>query len=85
MLVKPYCKEAERILKQLEKDMRAYSKDMSFVKSFATKSSIRKLINNGFLDIANVRKKRTTIFVLPPGVRISQSGFKFKFEKLFDL
>ena len=58
---------------------------MSFVKSFATKSSTRRLINNGLLDIANIRKRRTTIFVLPPGVNVSKSGFKFKFEKLFEL
>ena len=87
MFVKPWNKEAERILKQLSMNGRAYIKNNpQLPREFGMKC--KEIINNNFLDIATIRnkKERRTWFITPPDTMViskfSKRGPYYFFKKL---
>jgi len=85
VFIKPWDKESEQILRQLSYSGRAYSKNMPFVRKFASQRPIRDLINNDFLDIAHNHKKKKSIFVTPPDIAVipkpGERGINFHFKR----
>jgi len=86
MFVRPWSKEAENYFKRLAKDRIAYTKDTNFTRNFGKKYA--NLIDQDFLDIGRIGRKRESVIVLRPGVTLEpikrrNSRLAFKFEKLF--
>jgi len=86
MYVKPWSKDAERILRQLSYTGRAYSTNNSRLpREFGMKC--KDIINSDFLDIATIRnkKERRTWFITPPDVAITikpgKRGINFHFRR----
>jgi len=86
MFVKPWNEESEKILKDLMISGRSYTQNPLVARDFSKHKEIRHLTNIGFLDIASNRRKRKTIFVTPPEIKIlpeiKNNKFSFKFKKL---
>ena len=85
MFIKTLDKKSEQILRQLSLSGRACSKDMPFVRKFASQKPIRELINSDFLDIAHNHKKKRSWFVVPPDIAVIPKpglrGINFHFKR----
>lgn len=82
--IKAYSKEIEKILNRMCKDGLAYTSDIELSRNFG--KSYKKIIDEGFVDIARIDKKKQTVFIRPPEViifpKITEKGLRFYFEKL---
>lgn len=87
MFIRPWSKDAERILKQLSlNNGRAYTPNRLISREFGKKYP--SLFDEGYLDVAYTRySKRNdkTIFVTPPDVMVipkpSQKGIGYHFRR----
>ena len=81
--IKPCNEDSYRMLRQLSKNGRACTHDMTFVKQVSTRKKIRDVTTNNFLDIAHNRRKGKTWFILPPNIELKsmERGKFFKFQK----
>jgi len=81
MNIKPWSKEAERILKQLNYSGRAYTTDKKLPREFGMKC--KDIINDDMLDIATIRNKKTrrTWFITPPDVVVTPRQNKYQFKR----
>ena len=78
-----FAKDAERVLRQLEKYGKATSSNTGLPRLFGMKAN--DLINSGMLDIAttNYRKKgKKVLFQTGPDVCIKTIGFRWYFSRL---
>ena len=80
VFVKPFNKEHERIFRQLMKNNIAYTNDIKLSRSFGR--HYPKIIDGGFLDIARIDKKKRTVFVSPPDIRIIPKQKRFYFYRI---
>ena len=80
--IKAWSKDAERIFDRLCRDGIAYTKDEKIPRVFG--QHCKSLVDNDFLDIAHIKKKRKTIIIKPPQVVIFPKidGKGLHFEKL---
>lgn len=90
MYIRPWNKESERIFQQLARYGRAYTDDMNFVRSFGRRYS--QFIDDDFMHVAHIKKKRKSIIVTPPKVNLipiptptsQHTKFrKYQFYKIF--
>lgn len=88
MFVRPWNKDAERVLNQLVKDNRHFIKnDRSLHLQFG--KHCKDIIDNGFLDITTTRnrRERRTYFIIPPNKEIipirHKRGINFHFKDKF--
>jgi len=82
MNIKPWSKEAENILKQLNQYGKAYTTDTKRLpKQFGI--HCKDIINNDLLDIATIRNKKTrkTWFITPPDVSVTPKQNKYQFKR----
>ena len=81
MFVRPWSKEAERVLKQLSKNGKAYSINPKLPREFGMKC--KDIFHQDLLDVASIRnkKKRKNIFVTPPGIIVREQKKGFFFER----
>ena len=83
--IKAWSKDAERIFDRLSRDSVAYTNDIKLTQIFGIRC--KELIDNDWLDIAHIKKKKKTVFIKPPQVVIfpkfvNGRGLKFYFERL---
>ena len=91
MYVKPWSSESERILRRLVKNGKAYTPNNTLTRTFGRKYP--ELIDNNFLDIGRIDKKKESIIATRENVVVvpkpsfnggPQSKFpKFHFYKIF--
>ena len=80
VFVKPFNKEHERIFRHLMKNNIAYTNDINLSRSFGR--HYPNIINDGWMDIARIEKKKRTIFVSPPDIRIVPKRGRFYFFRI---
>lgn len=78
--VKPFNKEHERIFRRLMRNNIAYTDDIKLSRSFGR--HYPDIIDSGFLDIARIEKKKRTVFVSPPEIRIIRQHKRFFFFRI---
>ena len=78
--IKPFNKEHERIFRRLMQSNIAYTDDINLSRSFGR--HYPNIINSGFLDIARIDKKKRTVFVTPPEIRIVRQRKRFFFHRI---
>ena len=78
--IKPFNKEHEQIFRRLMRSNIAYTDDIKLSRSFGRHYS--SIIDGGFLDIARIDKKKRTIFVTPPEIRIVRQHKRFFFHRI---
>jgi len=78
--VKPFNKEHERIFRHLMKNNIAYTNDIKISRSFGR--HYPRLINEDWVDIARIEKKKRTLFASPPEIRIIPRRGKFFFYRI---
>lgn len=71
-VIRPWNKEAERILRQLARYGRTYTTDPKLPRVFGRK--YQSIIDADLIDISRSDKKRRTWFVLPPDVGLAPIG-----------
>jgi len=89
LFVKPWDEKSKRIMDQIVKNGKAYTKDITVSRAFGR--YYPELIDNDFLDIGRIDKKRETMFVTRPNVIVvpvslptsRKSKMKYKFHKIF--
>jgi len=82
MFIRPWNKEAERILIQLKKNGKAMCNNSSIAREFGKKH--RDLIDNGFFDMATTRyskRKDKTLFQTSEDVEVFKKGKKYYFKR----
>lgn len=86
MFVKPWSKDAERVLKQLSYSGRAFvTENQRLPREFGVKC--KEIINHDYLKVATTRntKNRETWFITPPDVMVipkpGNRGINFHFRK----
>ena len=82
MFIRPWNKEAERILIQLKKNGKAMCNNSSIARDFGKKHG--KLLDRGFLDMASTRyskRKDKTLFQTPEDVIVFQQGKNYHFKR----
>ena len=83
MFIRPWNKEAERILIQLEKNGKAFTHNSNIGREFGKKH--KNIFNNGFLDVASTRyskRRDKTLFQTPDDIKIFRKGSKYYFKRL---
>lgn len=80
MYIKPWSKESERILRQLTRNGKAYTKDLKLTRAFGRRYP--EIIDADFLDIGRIEKKRKSVFVLGEDTGIMPKKGKFVFFKI---
>lgn len=80
VFIKPYNKEHERIFRQLMKNNIAYTSDINLSRSFGR--HYPSIIREGWLDIARIDRKKRTVFVSPPDIRIVPKNKRFYFFRI---
>lgn len=80
VFVKPFNKEHERIFRRLMRSNIAYTDDIKLSRSFGR--HYPSIIDGGFLDIARIEKKKRTVFVSPPEIRIVRNRGRFFFYRI---
>ena len=80
VFVKPFNKEHEQIFRQLMRNNIAYTSDIKLSRSFGR--HYPSIIDEGFLDIARIGKKKRTIIASPPDIRIIPRRGRFYFYRI---
>ena len=82
--IRAWDKLSERLLKQLNRDTRVYVKEPKIVREFGYKCS--HLIDNDYMDIGRIDKKKQSIIALRPEVmtfpKISKGMLQLHFKKI---
>jgi len=77
VFVKPFNKEHERIFRHLMKNNIAYTNDVELSRNFGR--HYHSLIDDGWMDIARITKKKRTIIAIPPNIRIVPKKKRYYF------
>ena len=80
VFIKPFNKEHEQIFRQLMRNNIAYTSDINLSRSFGR--HYPRLIDAGWLDIARIEKKKRTVFVSSPDIRIIRNRGRFFFHRI---
>lgn len=79
--VKPWSKEAEKILNRVMRNGRADVFNIDMTRSFGRHCS--EAIDKGFLEIARIEKKKKTVILRGENVVMFPKPGKFFFHKIF--
>ena len=90
MFVRPWDEASKRIMDQITQNGKAFTKNIDVPRAFGRRYP--QLIDNDFLTIAHSSKKKESVFVTKPNVRVmpmpvrasrSVKWAKYKFYKIF--
>jgi len=90
MFVRPWDEASKRIMDQITQNGKAFTKDINTSRAFGRRYP--ELIDNDFLDIGRINKKKETVFVTRPNVKVvpiptrmsrNTKWAKYKFYKIF--
>jgi len=71
-VIRPWNKEAERVLRQISRYGRAYTTDTEFARIFGRK--YKHIIDLGLIEIARSEKSKKTWIITPPDVGLAPIG-----------
>jgi len=82
--IKAYSKDIERIFDKLCKQTTVYTKDVELTRSIGRNHT--KLLEDGWLDIARIDRRKESVIIKPPQVvifpKFTGKGLRFYFERL---
>ncbi len=90
MFIKPWDEKSKRIIEQITQNGKAFTTDITIPRAFGRRYP--ELIDKDFISIGRVDKKKETVFVTKPNVRVmpipirssrNTKWMKYKFYKIF--